>query len=482
MGKKGYEWLGNHGNWDLNSNQHKIFDAFREPSIQLICYCGGNQSGKTWGGLLLAQSIMIGRYPWEPESMTGWIWENRGFPTSGIQILYCVQSWDQANDPLLSTFHSLWPKSRTLITKTNTQSIQHILKDKRTGNYIRILSCQQAEQNFEGIVAQALFIDEPILSSEQHSSLKRGLVNSKLSLTYFGMSFLQRHGSHLWNVANWRDPKTGHRDKRTVIIKTSMYSNAGYGLDRESIDAYALTLTDEEREIRVDGKLGFVSNLVFSGFEEELGSVVDGFPLDPSQFQVRCVVDIHASRPHFLLFLALSVDGRVYVVEESLISGDGKDIAAEILRVKSRIGCRMINPIGDTYGKFGQNESSSLWEQANDVLLSYGLQFTESKKLNKKDTVVMINSKFKNKEGDRQLRVFKTCVMSIHQFANWVWDYATGLPKKSKSQDVIKDDACDSLTYFYADGFSLVFEDDPGNEYQDDDYADVAKRDPITGY
>ena len=74
---KGY--LGAKGKWEANKPQARLLKQFKNKDKKIFTFTGGNRSGKTFSGMILILSCMLGRFPWEPEDTPKWIWELRGW-------------------------------------------------------------------------------------------------------------------------------------------------------------------------------------------------------------------------------------------------------------------------------------------------------------------------------------------------------------------------------------------------------------------
>ena len=303
---------------DANPLQKKLIEAWKNPVYKVFTYTGGNRIGKTTIGAIIANSTVLGEWPWSGEKLY--------FPhKEPRKVRYIGQAWESHIKAVVEpAVRFWWPKDVKVETKKNNQGIDYLWKCSR--GEIEILSNVHSSDVFEGWNGDLIIYDEPP-KREVRVAAARGLIDRQ-GRELFCMTLLKEAWIHR-EVINAR-LADGSPDMSVFNINGDIYSNVGYGITKEGIEQFAKTLTDEEKDSRLRGKPSYLSSLVFPRFDRHV-HVKDRFKI-PLDALIDIQIDFHPSKKWAVLFVATLKSGFKYVCEELWEHGNPKFIAEEIVR------------------------------------------------------------------------------------------------------------------------------------------------------
>ena len=420
LGIPGKEYLGKNGKWELNPLQKDLIKAWSNHIYKVLTYTGANQIGKTFIAMIVIESCMIGRFPWQGEEMTGWMWDLLGWEPP-ILIRWVGQDWEKhIKTVLLTKIEELWPKSREIYVKSNSIGVKSYFKDLKTGSTLEIMSNRQDSALFEGWVGNLVVYDEPP-RREVRVACARGLMANK-GRELFCMTLLNEPWIDL-EVINRLDDK-GQSDETVLSLEGKIENNEGFGLTREGIDQYIKTLTPEEQLIRIKGESLSRQRRILN-IKKEI-HIKDKFRIPP-HWVVDIAIDIGIAKPNDIHFLATDELGRKYLFEHLQVS-KYDTIADEIYRVVKRDHLRIHRIITDPLCKSDKNNENTVFERINRGLNKYGF-YLETANKSKEDGIATIKSHLETINGDAALFIFRNLGTSVNQLINWMRD-EKGIPIK----------------------------------------------------
>lgn len=392
-----------------NPKQKELLSGWLLPEKKVFTFTGGNRSGKSVAGTIIALSVLFGRWLWNDE--------NIAFPHhKPRKVRYVGQGWESHIKavviPLLKYW---WPKNRPVETKKNNQGVDAVWKDLATGGHLEIMSTSQSSDVFEGWEGDLVVYDEPP-PRDIRIACARGLVDRQ-GRELFGATLLKEAWIHR-DVIKSRLPD-GSPDMSVFNVTTSIWDNLGYGLTKEGIDQFSRTLKPEERQARLDGHPSYLSSLVFPRFQRDL-HVKPEFrvPLDAI---VDIAIDFHPSKKWAVVFLATFKNNYKYVCYEIWEHGNPKAIAEEIVRVVRngiyRVGRCIIDPLA----RSGEPNDNDVFSIVANVLGAHNISLEVASK-DKSNGIALVNNLLWTENEMPGLWFFNTCPMTIKQTEDLMYD------------------------------------------------------------
>lgn len=286
------------------------------------------------------------------------------------------------------------------------------------GSTLDFFTYQQEPATFEGWHGHHLWFDEPPPRPVYIANL-RGLVDYS-GTALFTMTPLKE----AWisdQIVNTSDPK---------IFSMVMTSHENPHISKESIDAFAEALTEEERETRIGGKFLHLQGLVFKEFDKKI-HVVPPFKPD-RQYTVYVAVDTHPRTEHAITFAAVDRHDRIFIVHEIFKHGSPEQVAAWISEYHKEVHpIEMV--IIEPGSKGDTNRGKSTFEVIDDLLSADGIPL----ELGSKDLEGGINltrDYFKSRNGQASLFFTENCEKHLWMFQRYVWADWKGPNAGSKNQ------------------------------------------------
>ena len=404
----------------MNPKQKLLFDAFRNPLYKVFTFTGGNRSGKTTSLVVYGISAMIGKWPWDGEPLKF----SHGHPR---KVRYVGQDWEKhiktVVEPALKYW---WPKSRRVKTAKNNVGVEALWTDEETGSTLEIMSNKQESDLHEGWDGDLVLYDEPP-RREIRVANARGLVD-RAGREVFGMTLLKEA---------WVDREVikallpdGSPDPSVYNVHAEIYDNLGYGLDKEGIDQFAKTLTEDEKEARLNGKPSYLSGLIYGKFNRQ--THVRSLVTVPLDWIVDISIDFHPSKPWAILFLATDKRGFKWVIDEIWQHGSWKVLGEEIIRRIKRYQYRVENIIIDPLSK-GDEQSDlheeSVFRKMSDLFNVYGYDLYAASK-DKDGGIHLVNDLLMTENEMPALFFRSTLKRTIMEIEGYMIDASTGRPSK----------------------------------------------------
>lgn len=280
---------------------------------------GGNRSGKSEMGTLEAKFHSTGKYPeWYPESGR-FLTPTRGRVVvtdykkgAGEVLVPKLEQWFDPEDIIKIE------KSMGNISKVY---VRHISGGTSTFD---VMTHEQDSMQFEGWSGHWVWFDEPP-PREKYVSCLRGTVD------YDGRIFITATPiTEPWLY----DEIVLNTERNAWHIAVSIYDNPYLGNGTEegrlrAIKEFEVSLTDEEKEARINGKFLHLSGRIYGELNTDV-HLLDRLPDASYSWPTYFVLDPADRRPHHAIWAKIDPLGTLYVFDELRFTGTIKDTSKEI--------------------------------------------------------------------------------------------------------------------------------------------------------
>lgn len=292
-----------------------------------------------------------------------------------------------------------------------------------TGFEFDLMTTEQSTKEFESVDIGWCWIDEPCPKDIYLATIARARLGMILFWTLTPLSY-----------SAWiKDDIIDRSDGNSIdYVEADVWANCkdieGTNgiLSKENIDRMIGQYPEDEKEARINGKFGHLLGRVHKLFDRKI-HVIKPFSIDYKNYTVYCALDTHPRIEDAYSIMAINDKGTKYIIDELWINGRDNDIAALIKQKEHglRIKKRLIDPSAMNSDKRTEEKSYGL------RLLDLGLRF----ELGSKDLIGGIRRtdealRFEKKENifikEPELYIFDTCVRTIKEFENYVWDEYRG--------------------------------------------------------
>lgn len=446
--------------WYPNPDQRRLLEGWGDRERTKFTFTGGNRKGKTTIAVLIAFSVLYGKWPWSGAEIA--------FPHKNPRrVMYVGQGWEthikQTVEPEL---YKNWPKCRPVERKKNNQGVDAVWIDKETGSLLQVMSNNQESDSFEGGQWDLIVWDEPPKRANRVAAT-RGLIDRN-GRELFAATIIKEAWMHR-EVIKARLPD-GTPDPSVFNVDGRIYDNVSrckcgeyivreelvagryvgecakcgkvedyerYGLTLSGVENYASNLRGEEREARLDGKPSYLGNLVLPAFSRDL-HVVPRFKI-PLNWVVDISIDFHPSKPWAVLFEATSPVGFHYLCDFIHEKGNPKYIAEEIVR-KVHTSEYWVNSLTiDPLSKGDENahiEAETVYKIMERVFRAYNWKLETASK-DKDNGIALLNDSLLSENGMPARYVFRDMGVVVEQLEDWMYDPETLKPSKEN------DDFCE---------------------------------------
>ena len=211
-------------------------------------------------------------------------------------------------------------------------------------------------------------------------------------------------------------------------------------LEHRHIEAMISEYTEEDKQARVYGKFQHLTGLVFKIFNPKI-HIIKPFLPRPSDFMVIERLDPHPRNPDAVMWVAIDVKGRKFVVDELFEKFSSvEEMAFKIKKTGSqyRIVQRQADPSAWTPAS-SERSDVTLASRLNDLGLHYnmaskqrtmGIQLIQDALFYQANEV---NGVYQYTQ-EPMLYVFDTCVRTIWEFEHWQYNEYSG--KGADKKDV----------------------------------------------
>ena len=446
-----------------NPPQRLMISAFMDLDYRILCFSGGNRSGNTSTGAILALSVAFGKLLWNKQKLI--------FPHNKPRKVRVIgQDWEKhVSRVIVPALYEWWPLNRPRKIKKNSLGVEAFWTDLTTGSTIEIMSDRQDTDLHEGWHGDWVWPDEPI-KKEIWKANARGLVDRK-GRAFFGMTLLKQ----AWidrDIIRRVDEK-GQPDTTVFSVNATIYDNVGYGITIEGVEQFEKELDEDEKKSRLYGIPAYKQGLVLSDFDRNK-HIKERFPI-PTDWPVDIAIDVHPRKKQAILFTAVSPRNDRYTCFEIWENGDGTAVGNMIIRLVTRHALRVNRVIIDPLAKGDKNNPNTTFDKVEAVLNRHDY-ILETATKDKSSGILEMNKGFKGPNNEPSWFVFKDCVRTIHDWEGWMYIEKgddTGKPSKEE------DDFCEN-------GYRTAL---LGTEYvppEEDDYGVDADEDTevcvVTGY
>jgi hypothetical protein len=309
-----------------------------------------------------------------------------GIPNRPVKVLLIVQDWDMATEIFTEESPSnpgkLWkliPKDKYLGLHRNHSGAIDLIEFKSGSRFYieTIKSFKQDPQSSESRDFDLIIVDEPC-PQEMYNANARGLID-RSGQTVFGLTPLREPWINDFFVPNKAAQNAVEKgaellEGRKWMIVGSIHDNPY--LKEEDIEDYLSSLSDAERACREKGLPLDRAGLIYKDFSYDAHVLYDppkGWKDDWSPPENCCVyyaIDWHPSKPHAVLFIAVTPTGHAIAYACLFDSSDHthEGLAARIHEVigNSFVAGALCDPLAWT-------EAPSTGTTNADDLMQYGL-------------------------------------------------------------------------------------------------------------
>lgn len=446
-----------------NPKQLELLKAWNDVSKKVFVFSGGNRSGKTTIGAILAIATVVGYYPWNKEPVPI-------FHKYPRKIRYVGQDWEKhIGRVCIPALKKWWPKSRQVEIKKNHIGYETFWLDTETGSTIELMSNNQDSDLHEGWEGDLVIYDEPP-RREIRIANARGLVDRNgrelFCATLLKEAWLDREVIRAVN-------EDGSPDTSIYTVHATIWDNVGYGLTREGVEEFSKKLTDDEKQSRLMGIPSYMTGLVYPQFKRDT-HLKCRFKI-PLSWPVDIAIDIHPREKQAVLFIATGPNGAKYICDELWEHGDGTAIAEAVVRLIRQREYEINQIYIDPLSKGDRNNINTVYDKVQDVFSSYGLPLRVAIK-DKSAGILITKSYLLSPNNEPALFFFDDLKRTIYEIEGYMWDDDTQKPMD-------KDDHMMENLYRL-----LVVDSSPMQVYSDNEQEYTHKRvipahrNPITGY
>jgi len=326
-----------------NRGQKPIFQS----KAQKILVAGGNKSGKTeCGGHLFCYHVTK-YYP-------DWFPKEKRLDNKIIHCVIVVPNFNEGAGVELEPYlRKMIPKD--MIDPKKCHKNQSGITTKwglRNGNTFTIMSCEQDPMAFETVVADFVWVNEPI-QRDRYLALIKGFMVSQGRLIITATLLKE-----VWVWDEFVDSTDPDKQYFVMDIEDNLKENGGM-LTMKDIEDYASSLDEDEKEVRLHGRPRHLVGMIYNRrglFQPEI-HVIDMHKLDFKnryKYSIGLTLDPHDAQPHAFIWRAVDITGTFYYYREGWVDGDIEDISKFIKAQETgfTIDQRVIDPnFGNkTYG------------------------------------------------------------------------------------------------------------------------------------
>jgi hypothetical protein len=409
--------------------KEKILDSFKPNAVQepffqspsrIRALIGANAVGKTTALIWEIVNTHIKTHPYRDVSNIFHTW-------------VIVPSYDKIEDYWLKV-QELCPPSK--FPDKDKMGTSHIRRLRwQDGGTTTFYSHDQEPSKLEGTNYDALFIDEPC-PRDQFVAAFRGLRSNP---DYFIVMALTPI-SEPWIYEDIYQPWALKKDPNIAVFTGTIFQNES-NLGKGFIQEFKNRLSDDEIRTRLYGEFQHLQGRVFKEFTR--GTHVYDYQKWPSDWPVYMAIDPHPRKPHTAIWLGVTSDDIMVVIDELKIEGDIEEFANAIKEKEKDGGYKVVSRRIDNSG------SGTDWNRDSFIaqLAKLGIRTSPMRKSEKDvaSSLQRIKLLLKNKN----LRFLENCVNMISDMELYAWqDYrnpsAAGVNEKPRK---IHDDMIDPLRY-----------------------------------
>lgn len=296
----------------------------------------GNRFGKSQMGCAEDVAWMMGERSWYPKGHAA---RNGGIPQHPIKLLTITTDWDKVDEIWTSERGEgakVWkylPRERCKVRRNHSGAIDTIETDingrKSLWRFDTVKSFMANPQGSESSDWDAIHVDEPCPEA-MYKSAARGLMDRN-GATWFTLTPLRE----FWINDLFFPQDTGGKPRDGVwAVSGSTYDNPF--LSKEAIVSFEQSLTEDERQCRIQGIPLNLSGLVYKEFKWERHVLKeppegwDTFVSPPKNYPILFFIDPHPQTPHAVLFCSVLPTGRRVYFHDIFSHCSIADLASQI--------------------------------------------------------------------------------------------------------------------------------------------------------
>jgi hypothetical protein len=399
--------------------------AFLSAPERLRAMFSGNGFGKTTALAIDLIYTHLKRHPYRDVSKVRHSW-------------FVIPGFDKVEDYWNEIKRWCPPSQLPKPNKMGTSTVKRL--EWPNGTYTTFYSHDQDSAKLEGSNIDALFCDEPPPRSLWIAAF-RGLRNNP---DYF-VVLAGTPISEPWLYEEVYQPWAMKKDKNIFIVQGSTYDNPH--LSKVWIKDFESRLTDDEKRTRIHGEFQHLQGRVFKEFSRQTS--VFNYQKWPEGWPVYAAVDPHPRKPNTVVYLGVTADDQMVVINELSLEGTPEDLAEAMMRLEKEnaynVVCRRIDNSGSGTDWSRDSFISRLDKWSREK--NYNVRCSPMRKA-EKDVAESIH-KIKRLLKDQKLRFLDNCILTISDMELYAWqDYrhpeVAGVLEKPRK---IHDDMIDPLRY-----------------------------------
>lgn len=341
-------------------------------------FFGGNRSGKTTAGAVELCWHTTGRYPdWYPYHLR---WERP------VKARLFATDFKKGVNEVVTPALTMWFPQGAIKTRTKNNQGSY---DKYWVNHISggmssfdIMTYEQDVKFAEGWSGDFVWFDEPPPRALWIAT-RRGLIDYN-GRAIFTLTPLREP----WlfdEIYDSKDPNIGVviADMRDNVERVNPITGMKEGLKEEAIQNFEMSLTDEEKEVRMHGKFRHLAGLVYKEWSRDAHTKPrsiweTGQP--PSQWPRMMIIDPHDRLPFAIGWVAVDPTGDVYAYREAWLKDTTiPNVVRYIKNIETtadeRISLRLLDPnFGNKrYGNTGSTVREEFEQASKDI--GYSMRF-----------------------------------------------------------------------------------------------------------
>lgn len=301
------------------------------------------------------------------------------------------------------------------------------------GWVIDIMSNEQDVKAFESVDLGFLWIDEPMPQNQFLASLARGRLGMIVFWTYTPL--FQAGWIKEWIDANMNVEGMCDYIEAEMEDNCRIHGVRGF-FEHKSIQRIADSMPEDEKEARVFGKFGHLLGRVHKRFNRKV-HVIKSFPLNERDWTTYKALDPHPRVADHVLYLSVNRKGTKIVSAELLSEGLVKTLYQRMIeleiKMNFRIEGRIIDPSAfvDDQHKKEKSVGSQLFDLGETYIKGSKNLMAGIKRLETAFDFEMKGTKFIR---EPEVFIFDSCVVTIKQLEEYVWQEFTGRSADDKQR------------------------------------------------
>ena len=305
---------------------HAKQDLFhRQGGVKHRAVFAGNRFGKSQMGVAEDAAFLTGARSWYADGDPA---RTAGIPQRPNKLLVITTDWDKVDEIFTSErgeMGKLWrflPRGWVKNKKRNHSGAIEMMEGEN-GSVIRFDTVKSFEVNPQGSESSdwdAIHIDEPC-TEDQYKAASRGLMD-RGGCDWFTLTPLKEPWIYdkFFSREDFDTLDKGLLKGSHWAVRGSTYDNPY--LSKEAIQDYEESLSEDEKQCRLEGVPLELSGMVFKEFSyakhvyKELPIGFQDFHLPPVHWPVICAIDPHPQTASMVLFEAISPQNELFFFNE----------------------------------------------------------------------------------------------------------------------------------------------------------------------